>query len=79
MEQTLLQLGVSGIVCIVLVWALTKSEGREKAKDLRIQYLENQLIENYDERIEAAERLSNALYENAKAMDGLTREVRNGK
>lgn len=79
MEQAFLQLGIAGIVCAVLLWALTKSEAREKAKDLRIQYLENQLIENYDERIEAAERLSNALYENAKAMDGLTREVRNGK
>lgn len=79
MEQTFLQLGVAGIVCALLLWVLNKSEAREKAKDLRIRYLENQLIENYDERIEAAERISAALYENAKAMDSLIREVRNGK
>ena len=77
--QELLKLGPAGLICIVLWAALSKSEKRESAKDLRIQYLENQLIESYDERIAAAEALSNALYESARAMEKLTIEVRTGK
>lgn len=77
--QELLKLGPAGLICIVLWLALSKSEKRESAKDLRIQYLENQLIESYDERIAAAEALSNALYESARAMEKLTIEVRTGK
>lgn len=77
--KELLQLGTTGIICVVLWIMLYKSEQREKAKDLRIQFLENQLVENYDERIEAAERLSNALYESARAMEKLTVEVRSDK
>lgn len=75
-SQELLKLGPAGLICIVLWVALYKSEQREKTKDLRIQYLENQLIESYDERIAAAEALSNALYESARAMEKLTIEVR---
>ena len=74
--QELLKLGPAGLICIVLWVALSKSEKRESAKDLRIQYLENQLIESYDERIAAAEASSNALYESARAMEKLTIEVR---
>ncbi len=77
--QELLKLGPAGLICIVLWVALSKSEKRESAKDLRIQYLENQLIESYDERIAAAEALSNALYESARAMEKLTIEVRTTK
>lgn len=77
--QELLKLGPAGLICIVLWVALSKSEKRESAKDLRIQYLENQLIESYDERIAAAEALSNALYESARAMEKLTIEVRTAK
>lgn len=77
--QELLKLGPAGLICIVLWVALSKSEKRESAKDLRIQYLENQLIESYDERIAAAEALSNALYENARTMEKLTIEVRTAK
>lgn len=74
--QELLKLGPAGLICVVLWVALYKSEKREEKKDMRIQYLENQLIENYDERITAADALAQALYENAKALDGLSREVR---
>lgn len=58
---------------------LQKSEARETKKDLRIQLLENQLIESYDERIVAADRLSDALHGNAKAMDSLIGEIRSGQ
>lgn len=77
-SKELLQLGPAGLICVVLWVVLFKSEQREKAKDQRIQYLEHQLIESYDERIEAAERLSTALYESARAMEKLTIEVRDG-
>ena len=46
---------------------LIKSEKREAIKDTRIQMLENQLIESYDERISAADRLGGAIHENAMA------------
>lgn len=71
--------GPPGIVAAVLYLALWKSEQREAKKDLRIQLLENQLIESYDERITAAESLTGALHGNAKAMDNLIGEIRSGK
>lgn len=76
--------GPPGIVCVIiwyLMWKMVdKSEQREAKKDLRIQYLENQLIENYGERIAAADSLNTALIEVGKALEVLTREVmRNGK
>lgn len=74
--QELLKLGPAGLICIVLWVALSKAEKREQAKDLRIQYLENQLIESYDERITATEVLSNALHESARAMEKLTIEIK---
>ncbi len=83
MEQELLKLGVAGIICVLLLWQLYKSEKREEKKDMRIQLLENQLIESYDERIAAADRMgdaihlsSNAQINAAKALDGLAAEVR---
>lgn len=82
--QELLKLGPAGLICIVLWVALYKSEKREEKKDLRIQMLENQLIESYDERIEAATQVSVAIHSSAiaatnaaKAIDSLTTEVRN--
>ncbi len=62
---------------------LKKSEEREAKKDTRIQLLENQLIESYDERISAADRIGDAIHLSAnaasnaaKAIDSLTDEVR---
>lgn len=75
----LLKLGPPGMICVVLWIALYKSEQREAKKDTRIQLLENQLRESYDERITAADRLSDALHGNAKAMDSLIGEIRSGK
>ena len=67
MDQELLKLGIAGIVCIILVWALLKSEKREEKKDARIQLLENQLRESYDERVANADRVSEATHDNAIA------------
>jgi len=82
-EQELLKLGVGGIVCVLLLWQLYKSEKREEKKDARIQWLENQLIESYDERILAADRIGNAIHDSAtasnnaaKALDALVYEIR---
>jgi hypothetical protein len=65
---------------------LHKSEEREGKKDARIQLLENQLIESYDERILAADRISEAIHGSAnaasnaaKALDALAAEVRSHK
>lgn len=62
---------------------LLKSEKREEKKDLRIQLLENQLIESYDERIAAADRIGDAIHNSAdaannaaRALDALVIEIR---
>lgn len=52
---------------MVLIWALLKSEKREEKKDMRIQMLENQLHESYDERVAAADRIGEAIHDNAVA------------
>lgn len=51
---------------------------------MRIQMLENQLRESYDERIEAADRIGSAIHESAsaannaaRALDELKLEIRN--
>jgi hypothetical protein len=82
-DQEFIKLGIAGLICVVLWIMLTKSEKREAAKDLRIQLLENQLIESYGERIEAADRISDAIHFSAtsasnaaKALEALTIEVR---
>ena len=83
MEQELLRLGVAGLICLVLLYQLHKSEQREEKKDMRIQLLENQLIESYDERIAAADRIGDAIHDSAtaannaaKALDSLALELR---
>lgn len=75
--------GPTGIVSIILWVMLTKSDKREALKDARIQLLENQLYESYDERILAADRIAEAIHGSAaaaqnaaKALDGLALEVR---
>ena len=83
MEQELLKLGIAGLICVILWVMLVKSEKREEKKDMRIQMLENQLIESYDERIAAADRLGDAIHDSAasssnaaKALEALTTEIR---
>jgi len=78
-DQDFLKLGIAGLICIVLWIMLIKSEKREEKKDTRIQLLENQLRESYDERIAAADQLADALHGNATAMNTLVDEIRNGK
>lgn len=68
--------GPSGLIAVLMWVMLQKSEVRETKKDTRIQLLENQLRESYDERIAAADQLAEALYGNAKAIDNLTNEIR---
>jgi hypothetical protein len=82
-EQELLRLGVAGLICLALMYQLRKSEIREEKKDMRIQLLENQLIESYDERIAAADRIGDAIHDSAtasnnaaKALDALVFEIR---
>lgn len=74
--QEFLKLGPPGLICIVLWIALYKSEQREAKKDVRIQMLENQLTESYDERVLAADRIAEAIHGNARALDALTNEIR---
>lgn len=74
--QELLKLGPAGLICIVLWIALYKSEQREAKKDTRIQMLENQLTESYDERVLAADRIAEALHGNARALDAMVNEIR---
>lgn len=68
--------GPPGIITIILWIMLKKSEAREEKKDMRIQMLENLVIESYDERIEAANRISEALHSNSVALTALTHEIR---
>ena len=77
MDQDFLKLGIAGLICVVLWIMLIKSEKREEKKDMRIQMLENQLRESYDERIAAADQLADALHGNATAMNTLVSEIRN--
>jgi len=55
---------------------LSRSEAREAKKDMRIQLLENLLTESYDERIAAANQVSEAMHVNAVALTSLTNEIR---
>lgn len=68
--------GPAGLISLVLLYALRKSELREEKKDERIQLLENKLMENYDERIAAADAVSDALVESAKAINNLRMELK---
>lgn len=78
--------GPPGALAILMWIMLRKSEEREAKKDMRIQMLENQLIESYDERITASDRMGDAIHLSAnaavnaaKALDGLALEVRSNK
>lgn len=74
--ELLKQWGPPGIVAIIMWVMLLKSEKREEKKDTRIQMLENLLVESYDERIAAADQISNAIHDNSTALTALTNEVR---
>ncbi len=76
LTQELLKLGPAGLICVVLWLALYKSEKREEKKDTRIQLLENQVTESYDERILAADRIADAIHGTKNALDALTHELR---
>jgi hypothetical protein len=76
MTEELLKLGTAGIICMVLLWVIYRSEQREKHKDARIQLLENQLTESYDERIAAADRMAEAIHGTRGALEALTNELR---
>lgn len=75
-QELLKAWGPAGIVTVILWLMLKKSEEREEKKDMRIQLLENLLTESYDERIEAANQVSNALHNNSTALVALTHEIR---
>lgn len=70
------QWGPPGITAFILWLMLKKSEEREAKKDVRIQMLENLLVESYDERIDAANRISESIHSNSVALTALTNEIR---
>jgi hypothetical protein len=67
--------GPPGLLALVLWWQLDKSEKREAAKDTRIQLLENKLIESYDERIEAAGQVTEAVFSAANSIKEMKETV----
>jgi hypothetical protein len=75
-QEILKAWGPPGIVAVILWFALYKSEQREAKKDIRIQMLENQLTESYDERILAADRIADAIHSTRGALVDLTNEIR---
>lgn len=83
-QQVLTAWGPPGILALLMWYFLRKSERREEKKDVRIQMLENQLLESYDERIAAADRIGEAIHGSAiaannaaRALESLAMEVRN--
>lgn len=68
--------GPPGITAVIMWVMLKKSEEREAKKDIRIQLLENTLIESYDERILATNQISDAIHSNSTALIALTNEIR---
>lgn len=68
--------GPPGSLALVMWVMLGRSEKREAAKDLRIQLLENNLIESYDERVAIANQVAEAMHANAIALTALTNEIR---
>ena len=75
-QELLKAWGPPGLIAIILWVMLLKSERREEKKDVRIQMLENLLTESYDERISAADRISEAIHGNAAALSALVNEIR---
>lgn len=79
----LIKLGPPGLICIVLYIMLYRSEKREEKKDSRIQILETQLKDSYDNRILDNNKVSEAVHNSAvaatnaaKALDVLSVEIR---
>lgn len=78
--------GPPGLLAMVLWWQLDKAEKREAEHrtfaltregtlGARIQLLENKLMENYDERIEAANQQTTALLTSAQSTKELIKVV----
>lgn len=83
LQEILKAWGPPGIIAGLMWIFLNRSERREEKKDARIQMLENLLIESYDERIEAADRIGDAIHGSAvaannaaTALNSLAAEVR---
>jgi len=74
--QTINSWGPPGVLAAFMWVMLSRSEAREAKKDMRIQLLENLLTESYDERIAAANQVSEAMHVNAVALTSLTNEIR---
>lgn len=53
--------GPPGLLALIMWWQLEKAEKREETLHLRNQLLENKLLESYDERIEAASQITEAM------------------
>lgn len=68
--------GPAAATVLMSIYFLKQSEDREAKKDMRIQMLENIVIESYDERIEAANNISEAMHSNSTALIALTNEIR---
>lgn len=83
LQEFLKAWGPPGLFAVMLLVFLSRSEKREEKKDTRIQMLENLLIESYDERIQAADRIGDAIHGSAiaannaaHALESLAAEVR---
>ncbi len=70
---------IAALMTYLMFYFLGKSEEREAKKDLRIQLLENIVLESYDERIEAANQISEAIHSNSTALTALISEIRSRK
>lgn len=68
--------GPAAATVLMSIYFLKQSEKREEKKDLRIQLLENLLTESYDERVAAANQVSQSIHDNAIALTALTNEIR---
>ncbi len=68
--------GPAAATVLLSIYFLKQSEAREAKKDIRIQLLENLLIESYGERISAAEQVADAMHSSANALTALTHEIR---
>lgn len=77
--QTINSWGPPGALAALMWVMLGRSEAREAKKDTKIQLLENLLTESYDERIAAANQVSDAMHSNAVALTALTNEIRGSR
>lgn len=78
-QELLKAWGPPGVIAVIMWVMLQRSEKREDKKDIRIQMLENLLTESYDERIAAADQISEAIHGNATALIALVNEIRSKK